>query len=64
MKFFRIFEIVYLVIAVISIIEVVKGWEQDRNRAYIFLAFAVISIFMFFFRRYYRKKFERRKNQE
>jgi positive regulator of sigma E activity len=64
MKFFRIFEIVYLVIAVISIYEVVTNWNIDRNKAYIFVAFAVVSVFMFFFRRYYRKKFNRRKNQE
>ncbi|XLS28686.1 DUF6526 family protein [Flavobacteriaceae bacterium M23B6Z8] len=64
MRFFKIFEIVYLVIAVISIYEVITNWEINRSRAYIFVVFAVVSIFMFFFRRHYRKKFQQRKNQE
>ncbi len=64
MKLFRIFEIVYLAIAAISIFEVIANWNIDRTRAYIFVAFAVISIFMFFFRRHYRKKFSQRKKQQ
>lgn len=64
MKFFKLFEIAYLVIAVISIYEVVANWNTERDRSYIFMVFAVISVFMFFFRRYYRKKFQRRKNED
>ncbi|WP_340077681.1 hypothetical protein [Leptobacterium sp. I13] len=60
MRFFKFFEIVYLVVAIISIIEVFIQWNVDRNRAYLFVVFAVVSVFMFFFRRYYRKKFEAR----
>ncbi|MCX2679948.1 DUF6526 family protein [Galbibacter sp. EGI 63066] len=64
MKYFKIFEIAYLVIAVVSIYEVVQEWNNDRNRAYLFVLFAVISIGMFFFRRYYRKKFKERQNKK
>ncbi|MCM5662625.1 hypothetical protein [Galbibacter mesophilus] len=64
MKYFKIFEIVYLVVAVISIVEVVQTWNSDRNRAYLFIFFAVVAIGMFFFRRYYRKKFAERKNKD
>ncbi|MCF8715451.1 hypothetical protein JM658_11485 [Joostella atrarenae] len=64
MKYFKIFEIAYLVVAVISVVEVVQQWSVDRNRAYLFLFFAVISIGMFFFRRYYRKRFGGRQNKE
>ncbi|NER14780.1 hypothetical protein GWK08_15090 [Leptobacterium flavescens] len=64
MRFFKFFEIIYLVVAVISIREVITQWNADRSRAYIFVAFAVVSIFMFFFRRHYRKKFEARKNNK
>nr|WP_224491610.1 DUF6526 family protein [Robertkochia marina] len=60
MKYFKIFEVAYLVIAVVSIYEVVMEWNNERNRAYLFLFFAVFSLFMFFFRRRYRKKFENR----
>ena len=64
MRFFKIFEFVYLAIAVISIYEVVTNWDTDRGRSYIFIAFAVVSVFMFFFRRHYRKKFRQRQNEE
>jgi O-antigen ligase len=60
MKYFKIFEIAYLVIAIVSLYEVVVAWNEERNRAYMFLFFALFSLFMFFFRRNYRKKFENR----
>ncbi|MGS2764029.1 hypothetical protein [Sinomicrobium sp. M5D2P9] len=61
MKFFRISEIIYLVVAVLSVIETVRRWNTDRNMAYVFSIFAVVSVFMFLFRRHYRKKFEQRR---
>lgn len=64
MKFFRIFEVVYLIIGVISIVEVVSKWNTDRQRSYLFLLFAVVSFFMFFFRRRYRKKFQNRQKDK
>ncbi len=64
MKLLKISEIVYLVIAIISIKVIITEWNLDRTRAYIFLGFAVVSIFMFIFRRHYRKKFEARKNKD
>lgn len=61
---FRFFEVAYLVIGVISILEVIKNWETNRNRAYLFLVFGLVSVFMFFFRRHYRQKFEQRKKNQ
>ncbi|RNL85991.1 hypothetical protein ED312_11790 [Sinomicrobium pectinilyticum] len=61
MKFLRISEIIYLVVAVLSVIETVRRWNADRNMAYVFAIFGVVSVFMFFFRRHYRKKFEQRR---
>ncbi len=60
-KYFKFFEFAYLVISVIFIVETFLTWKSDPNKAYIFLAFAVMAIFMYFFRKKYRKKFE---NQE
>jgi hypothetical protein len=37
------------------------GTNIDLDRKNILLVFAVVSVFMFFFRRYFRKKFESRK---
>jgi len=62
-KYFRIFEIVYLVIAVLSVIETYSQWNTNRQKAYIFLFFAIISCLMFLFRRYYRKRFQARQNE-
>ncbi|EIJ37947.1 hypothetical protein JoomaDRAFT_0923 [Galbibacter orientalis DSM 19592] len=64
MKYFKIFEIAYLVVAIVAIVELVRVWSTDRTRAYIMLFFAIISIGMFFFRRYYRKRFSDRQNKK
>jgi len=49
-------EILYLVVFAISAVEVVLRWETERQRAYIFIVFAVGAVFMFFFRRRMRRK--------
>lgn len=64
MKYSKIFEIVYLVIAVVAAVEVVQLWNTDRNRAYIFVVFALVSTGMFFFRRHFRKKFQDRNREQ
>ena len=61
-KIYRLFEYVYILMAVFSVYLVVTNWENDRNRAYLFVFFAVVAIFMFFFKRKFRKKIEERKN--
>ena len=60
MKFYKISEFLYVVIAAISLIEVITLWDIQRDKAYLFIGFAALSIFMFFFRRKYRKKFKNR----
>jgi len=60
MKFFKYFEFAYLFIAAFFLFETVRIWNSERNRAYLFLFFVVIAIFMFFFKRRFRKKFEKR----
>jgi hypothetical protein len=64
MKYFRIFEIAYLVVFVLAIIEAFREWTINPQRAWLFLGFAAISLFMFFFRRRYRKKFEARQREK
>lgn len=61
MKAYRISEILYLVIAIISVKEAFSLWEIRPEKAYLFIGFAILAVFMFFFRSYYRKKFNRRK---
>lgn len=37
---------------------VYENWIDNRNRAYLFLFFMVVAVFMFFFKRNFRRKFE------
>ena len=63
MKIRKISEKVYLVIFFISSYEYFFGSDEDIQRKNILLIFAIVSLFMFFFRRYFRKKFEKRNNK-
>ncbi|MGB5320642.1 hypothetical protein [Lutimonas sp.] len=63
-KYFKFFEIAYLIIAVVFIIETILRWNSEPNKAYIFLAFGLLAIFMYFFRKKYRKRFEKHEKKE
>lgn len=63
MKLLSFTKYIYLIIAVLSIYKIIELWNQGTE-SYIFMGFAAVSLFMFFFRRYYAKKFEDRKNQK
>ncbi len=58
-KYFKFFEIAYLIIAIVFAVETVLRWNSDRPKAYIFLFFSVLAVFMYFFRKKYRKRFEK-----
>ncbi len=60
MKFSKFFEIAYLAVAVFFLYETVRIWDTERSRAYVFIFLSVIAIFMFFFRRHFRKKYNNR----
>ena len=62
MKNYRISEILYGLIAVIATYESFNQWNDNRKKAYIFIGFALLSVFMGLFRRHYRKKFNNRGN--
>lgn len=59
-KYFRYFEYAYLFFAAFFIYEAFRIWNTERNRAYLFLFFVAIAIFMFFFKRRFRRKLEDR----
>ncbi|ARV12420.1 hypothetical protein [Gilvibacter sp. SZ-19] len=63
-KLFQLFEYVYLAMAAFSIYLVIANWEVDRGRAYLFAMFAVVAVFMFFFRRKFRRKMEDHKRNQ
>lgn len=59
-KTWKIFEYGYLVIAIVFIVETVLHWNIDREKAYLMLLFAVIAIFMYFFKKKFRKRIQNR----
>ncbi|MBT8325368.1 MAG: hypothetical protein HKN99_11665 [Winogradskyella sp.] len=60
MKLLKFFQYAYLVIAVIFFYEGITKWSEDRTRAYIAFFFAILAVFMFFFRKRFRQKFQDR----
>jgi len=63
-KLYVIFEYLYIAMAIFSVYLVVANWETDRSRAYLFMIFTVVAIFMFFFKRKFRQKMEDRNKQD
>ncbi len=59
-RFYKYFEFAYLIFAAFFIFETIRIWETERNRAYLFMFFVVVAIFMFFFKRKFRKRLEDR----
>ena len=59
-KLWKIFEYGYLIIAVVFMVETVLNWNENRERAYLLLLFSVVAIFVYFFRKRFRKRIENR----
>jgi len=63
-KLYIIIEYAYIAFAIFSIYLVISNWDIDRNQSYLFLGFTVLFVFLFFFKRNFRKRLEQRnKNQ-
>lgn len=62
-KILKFTEYLYLAVIVFSVYRVFTDWNVNRTYAYLFIFFAVVSTGMFFFRRTYRKRFDKR-NQD
>jgi hypothetical protein len=62
-KILKYTEYLYLAVALVSIYKIITLWEVDPSETYLFIFFALVSIGMFIFRRNYRKRFEKRKEQ-
>lgn len=56
----RIVEWVWMVIGLLSLETIYSQWNEDRNRAYMFILFAFLGFFMFGLRRKQRKTMEAR----
>jgi len=63
-KIYQLFEYAYIVMAAFSIYLVTTHWEANRGKAYMFIFFAILAVFMFFFKRKFRKMTQQRKKDQ
>jgi positive regulator of sigma E activity len=58
----KFFQYGYLLVAIICLIEAFVIWSLNREKAYLFLGASIFITLVFFFKRYFRKKIEKRNN--
>ncbi|CAN5309229.1 hypothetical protein BH23BAC2_BH23BAC2_19120 [soil metagenome] len=59
-RFYKYFEFAYLIFAAFFLFEAARIWNTERGRAWLFIGFVAVAIFMFFFKRRFRKRLEDR----
>ena len=60
MNYLKYTQYVYLVVALFFTFKAVVIWKDANDQHFLFLGMALLSVFMFFFRRKFAKKFEDR----
>jgi positive regulator of sigma E activity len=60
MKYLKYTPYIYLFAAIFFIYKALDAWNAKSEEHLLFLGIATLSVFMFFFRRHYAKKFEAR----
>ena len=63
-KYYKFIEIAYLVIAAVFVVEAIVNRTVKPENAYVYLAFSVVAVFMYFFKKKFRKKFENDNNKK
>ncbi len=63
-RIYLVFEYLYLAMAAFSLYISYKAWPEDQGRTYLFVFFAVVAVFMFFFKRKFRKKIQSQSKQD
>lgn len=61
-KIWKFFQYGYLIIAAICLLEGIIRWSEEREKAFMFLGAAIFITLVFFFKRHFRKKVEKRNN--
>jgi len=56
LKLYKLIEYLYLAFALFFTFEAFRIFNSDSKKAILFMFFAVMAIFMFFFKRRFRKK--------
>jgi|SaaInl1SG_22_DNA_1037389.scaffolds.fasta_scaffold01596_3 hypothetical protein len=63
-KLWKIFQYGYLIIAILCLIEGIIRFNSEREKAYLFIGFSIFITLVFFFKRHFRKKVEKRNRQK
>jgi len=50
----------YFVVALIFLVEAIFKWKEDQNKALFMLGFSIFILLIFFLKRNFRKKIEKR----
>lgn len=59
-NFWKFLQYGYLIIAIIFLIEAIFAWKDDINKALFMLGFSIFILLIFFFKRKFRKKIEKK----
>ena len=59
-KFWKFLQYGHLIIAIIFLIEAIIAWKDDINKALFMLGFSIFILLIFFFKRKFRKKIEKK----
>lgn len=62
-RYYKFIEYAYLIIAVFLMIETFLNWQSQPQKAYLYLAFALLAIFMYFFKKNFRKRMDNRNKE-
>lgn len=64
MKFFKFFEIAYILIAIFFLYQAYAEWGLEDSKSILYLCFAGVAVFMYFFKRNFRKRIDANKNKQ
>ena len=59
-KIWKFLQYGYFVIALNFLVEAILTWKEDQNKALFMLGFSIFILLIFFFKRNFRKKIEKR----
>lgn len=62
-KLWKFLQYGYLIVGVIFLVEGFLRWNEDREKALFMFAFSIFITLIFFFKRNFRKKVEKRNQQ-
>jgi hypothetical protein len=60
MKLLQFFQYIYLFFFVAFLYDAIVNWNSDERSPWLSLGLAALALFMFFFRKKYRKRFQDR----